>query len=97
MRGAAKERFSRQTQHESSVFSPNLRDTHNCRAGRPAAKEVGMGNPAEGNDRTPNRNHSYEIRSSYVKDFADTPMTTVLDAGPRVLTISSIETDLCVE
>jgi len=56
-----------------------------------------MGNPAEGNDRTPNRNHSYEIRSSYVKDFADTPMTTVLDAGPRVLTISSIETDLCVE
>jgi hypothetical protein len=41
------------------------------RAGRPVAKEVGMGNPAEGNDRTPNRNHCYEILSFYVKDFAD--------------------------
>jgi hypothetical protein len=34
-----------------------------------------MGNPAEGNDRTPNRNHSYEIQGSYVKDCA-TPAFT---------------------
>jgi hypothetical protein len=38
-------------------------------AGYPVAKEVGMGNPAEENDRTPNRGKGNKAKARVVKDF----------------------------